>query len=342
MPGATASVRAFLEQVSGKVCGLDFGLCYSPLFVSLGSVLRNISRPDFVLIGESDPRAGETLAAVHQRLCDAPPAMVRTNFTNAELIKLAVNTFVTTKISFANMLAELCEQLPDADVDTVTAALGLDARIGSRYLKGGLSYGGPCFPRDNMALAALGRELGCQTLLAEVTDRANRQHHDVIVTSVRRHVRPGMAVAVLGLAYKPDTDVLEESAGLHLVRRLAESDIKVMVHDPIPAAMERARSLLGETVSYVPRLEECLMGADILVLANPCREFHAVTPARIPAKEPPVLIVDCWRMLRESFRDARHVVYVAIGLGPDGSSALLARRGRDRVACDALSADTCL
>src|SRR3990170_4217050 len=141
MPGATgSSVLPLLEERSGKRCGVDFGLCYSPEFVALGSVIRDFFHHDLLLIGESDPRSGRLLAELYKQVCKNDPPIARMNFVNAELTKLAVNTFVTTKISYANMLARICEGLPDADVDVITAALGLDSRIGRKYLKGAIGY----------------------------------------------------------------------------------------------------------------------------------------------------------------------------------------------------------
>ncbi len=175
MPGSTGGpLRRRLEAASGKRAGAEFGLCYSPEFIALGSVIHDFLNPDFLLIGESDGRAGDVLAAVYAQVCENEHPTVRLGFVNAELAKLAVNSFVTTKISFANMLARICEALPGADVDAVTAAVGLDSRIGAKYLKGAISYGGPCFPRDNAALAALARELGAPADLAETVDRLNR------------------------------------------------------------------------------------------------------------------------------------------------------------------------
>jgi len=133
MPGATdGKVRATLERYSGKQCGRDFGLCYSPEFIALGSVVRDLSRPDLILIGESDPQAGDLVAEAVLSLCDNEPPVRRTSFASAELAKLAINTFVTAKISFANMLAELCEHLPAADVAAVTTAVGLESRVGPK------------------------------------------------------------------------------------------------------------------------------------------------------------------------------------------------------------------
>jgi len=128
------------------------------------------------------------------------------NFINAEITKLAVNTYITTKISYANMLARLCEKLPEADVSVVTYALGLDSRIGSKYLKGAVSYGGPCFPRDNRAFAALAARSGAFSDLAEATDRFNRAQVAALAGLVKSHQSGILPIGILGLTYKPDTE----------------------------------------------------------------------------------------------------------------------------------------
>jgi UDPglucose 6-dehydrogenase len=195
-------------------------MCYNPEFIALGSVIRDFLNPDFVLIGESDERSGQVLEGIYRQVCENDPPIVRMNFINAELTKLAVNTFVTTKISFANMLARICERLPGADVDVVTRALGLDSRIGAKYLKGAVSYGGPCFPRDNLALIATARKVGAPADIAEATDRFNRWQVGWLADLVWAYLPEGGVVGILGLAYKPNTDVVEESVGLLLAGEL--------------------------------------------------------------------------------------------------------------------------
>ena len=125
MPGSTGGeVLPLVERISGKKCGVDFGLCYNPEFIALGSVIQDMRNPDLVLIGESDSGAGSILEELYTSICPGRPPVVRINLVNAELAKIALNTFVTTKISYANMLAEVCEQVPGADVGAVTAAIG--------------------------------------------------------------------------------------------------------------------------------------------------------------------------------------------------------------------------
>src|SRR6266576_363452 len=189
MPGSTGGdVRETLENASRKRAGNDFGLCYSPEFIALGSVIRDFLNPDFLLIGESDERAGAKLESLYRIVCENRPPVARMNLVNAEIAKLAVNTYVTTKISFANMLARLCEKVPGASVDVVTGAIGLDSRIGGKYLKGAISYGGPCFPRDNLALIALADRVGASSELARATHEFNH-------AQIHRHAR---AASILG------------------------------------------------------------------------------------------------------------------------------------------------
>lgn len=312
MPGSTGGpVKHRLEQVSGKRCGPDFGLCYNPQFVALGSVIRDMLNPDFVLVGESDQHAGNLLATVYDRLCEGKPPVRRMSFVNAELTKLALNAFVTTKISYANMLAQICERLDGGDVDVVTGALGLDSRVGSTYLKGGLAYGGPCFPRDNLALCALAQDLGVKPLLGEATDAVNRLQIARIIELVTAARPAGAApVAILGLAYKPDTDVVTESPGLALAQELLARGIRVRMYDPI--ALESARVALNGKGEYAGSVPECCRGAGLIAIMTPCREFGDLRPEMLADQATSPVILDCWRILDgEAFRNQAH--YIGLG-----------------------------
>ena len=208
MPGSCdAVIRPALESASGRRVGETLGLCYSPEFIALGNVIRDMLEPDMVLIGESDARAGDVHERLYAGVCENDPPFRRMSLVNAELTKIAVNTYVTMKISYANALADMCERLPGADVEAVTDALGLDTRIGRKYLRGAIAYGGPCFPRDNKAFGVLARDLGAEPLLAEATDAVNVAQTDRLARVVQSRLEPGSAVGILGLAYKPDTGV---------------------------------------------------------------------------------------------------------------------------------------
>jgi len=251
--------------------------------------------PDMILIGESDARSGELLEKLYTGVCDSNPRIQRMNYVNAELTKLSVNTFVTTKISYANMLAQVCERLPGADADVVTSAIGCDSRIGQKYLKGALGYGGPCFPRDNVAFSALARSTGAPALLAEATDQLNRRQVPRLAEIIRSRLPKGGTVGILGLSYKPHTEVTEESQGLDLAKYLSSSGISVVVYDP--AAMENARRQLGSAAVYAASAADCARQADVLAITTAWPEFKNLTPADLKPGDRRPVIVDCWRVL---------------------------------------------
>jgi UDPglucose 6-dehydrogenase len=313
MPGSTGgAVRAALERASGKRCGLDFGLCYSPEFIALGTVIRDFYNPDFLLIGESDTRAGDALAELYKKICKNTPPMARMNFVNAEITKLAVNTYITTKISYANMLARLCEKLPEADVNVVTDALGLDTRIGPKYLKGAVSYGGPCFPRDNRAMAALAARVGASSGLAEATDKFNRAQIASLAEFVKGHRSGEETIGILGLTYKPDTDVVEEAFGFLLAKELSAAELPVVVFDP-SADATRALSAL-KSVRFAKSAAECITQAGVVVLATPWREFGQVPTAGWERTGSPRVVIDCWRALGH-LNGVEGIRYVRLGVG---------------------------
>ena len=314
MPGSIGgTVRVALERASGKRCGVNFGLCYSPEFIALGTVIRDFYYPDFLLIGESDSRSGEMLSEIYKRTCKNSPTIARMNFINAELTKLAVNTYITIKISYANMLARICERLPEADVNIVTDALGHDTRIGPKYLKGAVSYGGPCFPRDNRALAALASRVGASSGLAQATDTFNRAQVLSLAETVKSHHAAG-AIGILGLTYKPNTDVTEESFGLLLAQELSAANLPVIVFDP---AADARRALHGNANIRIARsAEECISESSVTVLATPWQEFRDLpTSSWISLTNAvPRVVVDCWRALPH-LEGLTNLTYVKLGFG---------------------------
>jgi UDPglucose 6-dehydrogenase len=312
MPGTTGGpVRQILEKATGKRVGADFGLCYSPEFIALGSVIRDFLNPDMLLIGESDARAGDFLQSLYAQVCENKPALARMAFVNAEITKLAVNTYITTKISYANMLARICEQLPGANVDVITSALGLDTRIGPKYLKGALSYGGPCFPRDNLALAQLARQLGVPPDLAQTVDRFNRAQISWLADLVQ-HQTKGTA-GILGLTYKAGTDVVEEAAGFLLAKELISRGVHVLTFDP--ACGRNSRAAVLDKLCFASSALDCIEKSDIVVLATAWPEFSSITPNQwVRNGNQKRTVIDCWRAVK-FLREEPGVHYLALGLG---------------------------
>jgi UDPglucose 6-dehydrogenase len=298
MPGSCeAELAPALERASGRRIGESLGLCYSPEFIALGNVIRDMLEPDMVLIGQSDPRAGEVLESLYRGVCENDPPFRRMTLVNAELTKIAVNTYVTMKISYANALADMCERLPGADVDVVTDALGLDTRIGRKYLRGAIGYGGPCFPRDNKAFAVLARDLGAEPFLAEATDAVNVAQTDRLARAVQSRLKNGDTVGILGLAYKPDTGVIEESAGVALARALGAAGHGVHIYDPI--ALAAAASALEGIAQPAASVAELLERSDLVVIATPWPGFADLPLDAMRRDGRRKVVIDCWRLLAD-------------------------------------------
>lgn len=312
LPGATRfGLLPILEKESGKKAGKDFGLCYSPEFIALGSVIRDFLNPDFTLCGEFDERSGSELEEFYSKVMFGNAPCKRMSLENAELTKISVNTFVTTKITFANMLADLCERIPGGDVDVVTDALGTDSRIGKKYLTGAIGYGGPCFPRDNVALSYMARTLDSCADIAETTDRVNRSMADVITEKLRPIIKNGETVAILGLSYKPSSHVVEESQGVYLAKSLSEAGARVVAYDPL--ANESANAELKGKVLILDSAKQCLEQADIVLLTTADDEFKQLKIEDFLSGDKNVVVYDFWRILKSELTDQEKIKYVAIG-----------------------------
>ena len=220
-PGAMDTILIpMLEKETGQKCGVEFGVCYNPEFIALGNVINGLLEPDMVLIGESDPQSGNLLEELYRKYNRNQPRIARMSIISAELTKISVNSYITMKISFTNQLRMIAEQFPKADIHAVLDAIGSDSRIGKKYLRAGVSYGGPCFPRDNRLLAYTAREAGLEAPLAQASDRVNELTKQKLLEKINSLAKPGETVVVLGMAYKPDTYIVEESAGLFLAQQL--------------------------------------------------------------------------------------------------------------------------
>ena len=315
LPGAMRhGLVPILAQHSGRTAGADFGVCYSPAFIALGSVIRDFLHPDFVLIGELDPRSGDHLAACCADIIGVATPLRRMTLENAELAKISVNAFVTMKITFANMLAELCEALPGGDVDVVSDAVGSDSRIGRRYLTGGLGFGGPCFPRDNAGLGFMAAALGARPHLLLAADGLNRSLPERIVKQWRTRVGRDATVAILGLAYKPSSHAIEASQAMMLAKAFLDHGTRVVAYDPL--AGEAANLELGGRARIVDSACACLRDADVVLIGTPDPEFTRLGARDFRRNGRPVIVVDFWRILSDQLSRADGIEYVPYGHAP--------------------------
>ena len=273
MPGDSMGLSHILDATAGK----PIPFCYNPSFIALGSVLHDLEHPDFLLIGASDERGVAYLKDFYAPIFGTPkPTLYAAALVNAEIAKLAVNAFLTTKIAFANMLGRLCDLHQGADVDRVTEIVGADSRIGSKYLKAGCPPGGPCLPRDTVALSA-----AVLSWLPEAVEKEHGDQVEYIADKVRQYAQNGHKVGILGLAYKVDTEVTENSTGKALLELLSSVWFTVMSYEP--------------TIGWRQgpfRGQELVEWADVIVIATPWEEFKTLDYGNIP-------VIDPWRLLRD-------------------------------------------
>jgi UDPglucose 6-dehydrogenase len=313
MPQTVQNVASFiLERESGKKCGKDFGVSYNPEFIALGSVIHDFLNPDMILIGEMSKRDGDMLQGIYELACDSKPAFARMSPVNAEITKITLNCYITTKITFANSLSAICEKINGADSHVISRALGFDSRIGSKYLKPGLGFGGPCFPRDNVAFAAFARLTGNKAKLAEMVDEVNREQPLRVENKIKdllilaKKDKKNARIAFLGLSYKPNTPVVEDSQALNIVQLLISEGYRLTVYDP--QAMENARGVLGNAVTYAENGAECVKGADLCIIAVPWQDFKAINYLKINGK---LIILDCWKLLEK--KAGMKITFLGIG-----------------------------
>jgi UDPglucose 6-dehydrogenase len=256
----------------------DFDVASNPEFLREGSAINDFMRPDRVIVGAESPRARELMAALYRPLNLRETPILFTTLETSELIKYASNAFLAVKISYINQMADLCEAL-GANVHDVAKGMGLDGRIGPKFLHPGPGYGGSCFPKDTLALAKTAEDAGRPVSIVEDVVRYNADRKismiDRIVDAAGGDVS-GKTIAILGLAFKPETDDMRDSPALDILPRLVEANAMIKAYDP--AAMEQAKPLLPETVQYQDNAQNCLEGADVMVVITEWNEFRALTP----------------------------------------------------------------
>ena len=307
MPGSTGGIISdVMESSSGRKIGCldsEIGLAYNPPFTSSEQTIKDLLNPDLILIGESDRRIGDALETLYSTI--TPKRLLqfhRMNFINAEITKISINTYLTVKITFANMLGELCENLPGADVDIVSAAIGCDSRIGNKCFKAALAYGRPYLPSDDRAFVALAKSVSANPLLAEATAQLNSYQVERIlgiceqIADLRfgddRSMRS--KVGILGLSYKPDTPIVEWSVGGALANKLV-SKFDIFAYDPI--AILLASQLYDGRVQFVSSADKLIHehNIDVLLITSASNSWKNLTFNR--ASKETLYIVDCWRSL---------------------------------------------
>jgi len=274
--GTGRMIEQILKSRNGRH---EFSVVSNPEFLREGSAVSDFLRPDRIVIGASDRRAVEVMQEIYSPLYLIETPFVITDIASAELIKYASNGFLAVKISFINEVARLCE-LMGADVHDVAKGMGLDKRIGSKFLHPGPGFGGSCFPKDTAAAADLARQSGYTFRIIEATMEVNQETKARMIEKIRSTAGEvaGKTAALLGLSFKPETDDIRESPAVAVASDLLAAGASVRAFDP--AAMENARTVLPG-IHYAEDAYDCAAGADFVVLATEWNEFRALDLQRL-------------------------------------------------------------
>jgi UDPglucose 6-dehydrogenase len=301
----------------------EFAVVSNPEFLREGAAIEDFKRPDRIVIGTDDPRAQAVMADVYRPLYLNSAPILNTSRRTAELTKYAANAFLATKITFINEMADLCEQV-GANVQDVARGMGLDNRIGGKFLHAGPGYGGSCFPKDTLALIKTAQDHGTPSRIVEtvasVNDQRKRAMARKVVAACGGSVR-GKTIAVLGLTFKPNTDDMRDAPSLAIVAALQDGGATIRAFDP--EGMEQARAMLPADVSYCADTYECVAGADAAVIVTEWNIFRALDLDRVKAAMAAPVLVDLRNVYRAEQVRAKGFTYLDIGRGvmkPEGKA----------------------
>lgn len=234
----------YCEDLHKRLKPYNYYVSYNPEFIAQGSIIKDQLNCDSVLIGEADKIAGDKIEKIYKDLCESNPYYNRMSCTESEIVKLATNCFLTTKISFANMVGDIASRL-NCNADTVLKAIGTDSRVGSKYIKPGFGFGGPCFPRDNRALAKCGEELGIDAVVSKATDEMNKKHLQYQIEDfVKNNPDKTKEIKIEYVTYKKDSVLLEESQQLKFALKLKELGYTIKILDQREEVLNQLKGIL--------------------------------------------------------------------------------------------------
>ncbi len=311
--GTGDEVEAIIAQTRAELkAGEDFDVVSNPEFLREGAAIEDFKRPDRVVVGTDSEKAKSLMRSLYRPLYINETPIVFTNRRTSELIKYAGNAFLATKITFINEMADLCEKV-GANVQQVSRGIGLDGRIGSKFLHAGPGYGGSCFPKDTLAVVKTAQDMGSPLKIVEAVIEVNNQRKsamaDKIIQACGGNIK-GKTIAVLGLAFKPNTDDMRESPAIPVIEQLLDKGAKITAYDP--EAMSEAKTILPE-IEYAQNAYECLSGADALVIITEWDQFRALDLERVKSLLKQPKMIDLRNIYNPDTMRARGFDYTSVG-----------------------------
>jgi UDPglucose 6-dehydrogenase len=304
--------REVMKRIQAVRPDGEIEIASNPEFLREGSAIEDFKRPDRVVIGADSARATETVGSLYRPLFLRDTPIIHTSLETAELIKYAANTFLATKITFINEFADLCEKV-GADVQDVAKGIGLDGRIGSKFLHAGPGYGGSCFPKDTEALVRSARDVGAPISIVEQVIEVNANRKEAMAQKIIDACEgdvSGKTVAVLGLTFKPNTDDMRDSPSLVIVPRLIEAGATVRVFDPV--GMDEARAIMEGPV-WCSDAYDAMDGADVVAIVTEWNEFRALDLARAKELLKRPVMVDLRNIYRPEEMRESGFDYISVG-----------------------------
>ncbi len=291
---------------------IEFAVASNPEFLREGSAIEDFSRPDRVVVGTDSKRAEAVMRELYRPLYLTETPMLFTNRETAEVIKYAANAFLATKISFINEIANLCEKV-GADVQSVSKGIGLDGRIGRKFLHAGPGYGGSCFPKDTLALVRTAQEVGAPVQIVETVERVNNERKramaDKIIAAHGGDVS-GKTIGVLGVTFKPNTDDMREAPSLDIIPALQAAGATIQAFDP--EGMEEAKSMLSD-VDWKDSIADVMAGADSITILTEWNEFRALDFTAMKAALSAPLLIDLRNIYEPEDMAAKGIDYHCVG-----------------------------
>ncbi len=291
----------------------DFDVASNPEFLREGSAINDFMRPDRVVLGVESARAEALLRELYRPLYRIEAPILVTDLESAELTKYAANAFLATKISFINEIAQLCEKV-GADVHAVARGMGLDGRIGRKFLHPGPGYGGSCFPKDTLAMIRMAQEAGASSRIVEAVVAVNRAQKENMVVKISDALGgsvAGKSLAVLGLTFKPETDDMRDAPALTILPALLAQGARIRAHDP--AGMDEARRELPAAIDYVDTIDDAVQDADGLVLMTEWNQYRGLDLDRLKALMRGTVFVDLRNVYERHTMQAHGFSYHCIG-----------------------------
>ncbi|VAW69836.1 UDP-glucose 6-dehydrogenase [hydrothermal vent metagenome] len=308
--GTAREVQRIIKKTNP---GADFDMASNPEFLREGSAIGDFMHPDRVVLGVESKRAQAKLCELYRplNLIEAPIHI--TNFESAEIIKYAANAFLATKISFINEISQLCEKV-GADVHSVAKGMGLDGRIGKKFLHAGPGYGGSCFPKDTLALIRIAQEHGVSSRIVESVVEVNASQKARMVSKIRQALGGSEAektIAVLGLTFKPETDDMRDSPSLAILPALADKGAKILAHDP--EGVEEAKKLLPASIQYMDSIDEAVKGADAVVLMTEWNQYRGLDLAHLKSLMKGNVFIDLRNVYEKELMEQHGFEYTCVG-----------------------------